>query len=123
MASSEKEQAAYPNISVRDARNTVLEPEIEVLLGRRLERDNDGFRWLVKIAQENNSTGEFNSRSAEVAKLYLELGENQKTLDWFERAYQEHDPWLPMDLASTSTDPLRSDPKFQDLLRRIGLPQ
>jgi TolB-like protein/DNA-binding winged helix-turn-helix (wHTH) protein/tetratricopeptide (TPR) repeat protein len=82
---------------------------------------NAMLRWLLKDTEQRNPTGEFYSRSAEVAHWYLELGEKEKALTWFEKAYQEHDPWLPMDLAGPLMNPLRSDPRFQDLLRRIGL--
>jgi hypothetical protein len=51
------------------------------------------------------------------------LGNKERALELLERAYEEHDPWLPFDLAFPGLDPLRSDPRFQNLLRRIGLPQ
>jgi hypothetical protein len=57
-----------------------------------------------------------------LAAKYAELGDTERAFACLEKAYQEHDPWLPMDLAAPSLDPLRSDPRFQDLLRRIGLP-
>ena len=56
------------------------------------------------------------------ALIYIGLGEKDKAFAWLERAYAEHsghmmwlgvDPWL---------DPLRSDPRFQDLLRRMNFP-
>jgi len=79
------------------------------------------LRWLIKDSQQRNPTGDFFSRSSEIAKWYLELGDKEKALIWFEKAYQERDPWLPMDVAHAFSDPLHSDPRFQDLLRRIGL--
>lgn len=57
-----------------------------------------------------------------LAASCAELGERERAIALLERAYQEHDPWLPMDLAAPRLDPVRSDPRFQDLLRRIGLP-
>ncbi len=40
-----------------------------------------------------------------------------------ERAFDEGDSWLPYLRAEPLTDPLRSDPRFDDLLRRIGYPE
>jgi TolB-like protein/DNA-binding winged helix-turn-helix (wHTH) protein/Tfp pilus assembly protein PilF len=58
-----------------------------------------------------------------LAAAYVELGNKERALALLGKAYQERDPWLPMDMAAPRLDPLRSDPRFQDLLRRIGLPQ
>jgi len=80
------------------------------------------LRWLVEDAEQHNATGDFYSRSAEVARGYAELNEKERALTWLEKAYQERDPWLPMDLAGPTFDPLRSDPRFQELLRRMSLP-
>jgi len=57
-----------------------------------------------------------------LAAEYAESGDKERAFACLEKAYQERDPWLPMDLAAPRFDPLRSDPRFQDLLRRIGLP-
>jgi serine/threonine-protein kinase len=57
-----------------------------------------------------------------LAHLYLRAGERDRALDWFERAFDAHDPNMPY-LRGPLIDPLRTDPRFQDLVRRIGLPQ
>jgi len=51
------------------------------------------------------------------------LGKNDQAFAWLEKAFEEHTPRLLLFLNSDPrVDPLRSDPRFQDLLRRIGLP-
>jgi hypothetical protein len=50
------------------------------------------------------------------------IGETEEAMAWLERAYEEHAPDLVWAKADPSFDPLRSDPRFQDLLRRIGFP-
>lgn len=57
-----------------------------------------------------------------IAWAYLYLGDKDKAFDWLNRAYQEHSMELYALAVDPSVDPLRSDPRFQDLLRRIGLP-
>ena len=57
------------------------------------------------------------------AELYTRLGDKDSAFHWLERAYQEHSSWLNFVNADPVYDPLRSDPRFADLLRRIGLPQ
>ena len=56
-----------------------------------------------------------------IAFRYLDAGDYEQAIDWLEKAYEERDPNLPY-IGLPLYDPLRSDPRFQDLLRRIGLP-
>jgi eukaryotic-like serine/threonine-protein kinase len=55
------------------------------------------------------------------AYTYALLGDKDHVLEWLEKAYQERDPWLYVK-AEPRLDNLRADPRFRDLLRRIGLP-
>ena len=56
-----------------------------------------------------------------IAQQYAVLGEKNSTMEWLEKAYQDRS----VDLVTVNVDPdfdfLHSDPRFQDLLRRIGL--
>ena len=58
-----------------------------------------------------------------IAFVYAGLGDREQTLAWLDRAYQGH---LGFQSVSIRADPyfddLRSDTRFSDLLRRIGLP-
>jgi hypothetical protein len=58
----------------------------------------------------------------EVALTYLYAGERGQTLEWLERAYQAGDGNMPC-LGLPIYDSMRADPRFQDLLRRMNLPQ
>jgi len=59
-----------------------------------------------------------------VAIIYLGLGEKDQAFAWLERAYEERSFRSLINLkVDPIWDPLRSDPRFADLLRRIGLPQ
>jgi hypothetical protein len=53
----------------------------------------------------------------------LGLGHKEKALAWLQKAYEDHDDdallYLKVDPVF---DPLRSDPRFQDLLRRMNFP-
>ena len=58
-----------------------------------------------------------------VAGSYARLGEKEKAFEWLEKAYAERDSYLIYLKTNGDFDPLRFDPRFKDLLRRIGLPQ
>ncbi len=51
------------------------------------------------------------------------IGETEEAMPWLERAYEERDPLLVNAKTEPRLDPLRSDPRFDDLLRRIGFPE
>jgi TolB-like protein/Tfp pilus assembly protein PilF len=72
----------------------------------------------------NQLKGRLNHRfhySAHEALIYASLDQKDQALALLEQAYQEHFDILT--LRSPAFDPLRSDPRFRDLMRRIGLPQ
>ncbi|MGB9079559.1 MAG: tetratricopeptide repeat protein [Terracidiphilus sp.] len=52
---------------------------------------------------------------------YLGLGDNEDAFAWFERAYREQSNILIYIKVFPLYDPLRGDPRFQDLVRRVGL--
>jgi len=59
------------------------------------------------------------SGASEIATVYVALGENDKAMTWLEKGYEER--FNPGVLLRPGFDPIRSDPRFQNLLHRIGL--
>jgi len=57
------------------------------------------------------------------ALLYAGLGEKDQAFQWLERGYQDRAFDMPYLKVDPLIDSLRSDPRFEDLLRRVGLPQ
>jgi TolB-like protein/predicted Ser/Thr protein kinase len=55
-----------------------------------------------------------------IAQIYLGLGDHEQALAWLEKACDERSIWLIWLGVDPKFDPLRSDPRFQDLLRRVG---
>jgi TolB-like protein len=59
----------------------------------------------------------------EIARIYADLGEAEKAFQWLDIAYREHD-WLLCELnTGFQLDVLRSDPRFSELVRKVGLPK
>jgi TolB-like protein/Tfp pilus assembly protein PilF len=56
-----------------------------------------------------------------VALIYLGLGEKDEAFAWLENAFQDRTLWLVFIKVDPRFDPFRSDPRFEDLVRRIGL--
>ena len=58
----------------------------------------------------------------DIAALYLSAGNREQALAWLERGYEVRDPAMPY-LGWPMYDPLRSDPRFKDLVRKMNLPE
>jgi len=58
-----------------------------------------------------------------VAALYLRAGENDLALEWLERSFDAGDPEMAHLGVEPLNDAVRNDPRFQDLLRRMNLPE
>jgi len=56
------------------------------------------------------------------AGIYTGLGEGDRAIEYLEKCYEEHSHWLIYLHMDPGMDGLRSHPRFQDLLRRVGLP-
>lgn len=56
------------------------------------------------------------------ALAYAGLGEREQVFGWLEKAYQERSGWLGNLNVEPGLDRVRSDPRFADLVRRVGLP-
>jgi tetratricopeptide (TPR) repeat protein len=76
----------------------------------------------VKLLNDlKKRSGPSYSDASEIAAIYASLGDSDQAMDWLEKAYEER--FNPGVLLRPGYDPLRSDPRFQDLLRRVGLPR
>jgi hypothetical protein len=73
---------------------------------------------LARLAQA--STSRYVS-SYHVAVIYIALGDTKVGLDWLERAYDEQSPWIGYLRVDPRLDPVRSDPRFEGLLRKARL--
>ncbi len=91
---------------------------VYALSGRR----SDALKLLEKL--KGASKGE-SVHAYDVAVVYAGLGEKEQALEWLEKEYHARHE-RPSDMVYIKVDPrldpLRSDPRFKDLLRRMGLP-
>jgi TolB-like protein/Tfp pilus assembly protein PilF len=94
-------------------------------LGLVYAASGDQMRALEIITElEQRRQTEYIS-AMDIAAIYTQLGEVEKAFEWLEKAYEERASLL-FSLARFplySTDKLRNDPRFEALLRRIGLPE
>ena len=56
-----------------------------------------------------------------ISFIYIGLGNNDQAFAWLEKGYQERSNHIAFLKVNPTVDPLRSDPRFIDFLRRVGL--
>jgi TolB-like protein/DNA-binding winged helix-turn-helix (wHTH) protein/Flp pilus assembly protein TadD len=86
----------------------------------RIGRRAEGRAALAKSLQL--SKGKQVSSGA-VALTYAALGDEDESFQWLEKAYTERSSFMTSLKYWSVFDQLRGDPRFADLLRRVGLPQ
>ena len=100
------------------SRNTPGNPALLVglgyvyaMVGRRAEAQK-------VLSQLNELSKQTFVPAMQMVLIHVGLGEKDKAFDWLEKAYEER---IMAGIRSPILDPLRSDPRFQDLLRRMNL--
>ena len=58
-----------------------------------------------------------------IATHYARLGDKEQTLSWLQQSYEQRDFRLTLLGVAFEFDEMRSDPRFKELVRRIGLPE
>ncbi|WFU79841.1 winged helix-turn-helix domain-containing protein [Bradyrhizobium sp. CIAT3101] len=79
-------------------------------------RKDDAARVAADMAAHADA---YPSAQANIALIYLGLGDRDAALGWLEKAYEAR--FNPSILLRPAFDPLRSDARFTELMRRIGL--
>ena len=101
-----------------------LDPERVAAFERGLEEGGyEGAQRGIAdvLAARYQKSGKWVFAAEGIARRYLDAGDYDWAIDWLEKGYVERDPSLCY-IGLPRYDPLRSDPRFQDLLRKIGLP-
>jgi TolB-like protein/DNA-binding winged helix-turn-helix (wHTH) protein/Flp pilus assembly protein TadD len=85
-----------------------------VASGKRSEAEN-----LLSDLKKRSSPS--HSLASEIAVIYVALGDTDQAITLLKKGYEER--FNPGVLLRPGFDPLRSDPRFEDLVRRVGLPR
>ena len=82
-----------------------------------------GYEAAMRLAAKQFEQALGNPASpTHIAEIYLHIGDKDSAMKWLERGYAERDGFL-VALRDPVWDSLRSDQRFKDLIRRVGLPQ
>lgn len=90
-------------------------------LGRTyaLAGDRSGAaKILQQLIQDSHKRGDL---SLEIAYIYADLGDREQAFAWLEKAFQDREGGLLFLNSPLYFAPIRSDPRFADLVQRVGL--
>ena len=127
--------AEFQKILVRDPNSRIAHHKLSQFYastGRFAEAVSESQKSLAEpIAASLDAKGyiqcemahEGGIRSAAVAVAYAANGDRGHAFEYLEKAYADEDIELLIVLRSPAFDSLRSDARYQDLMRRLGLPE
>ena len=92
----------------------------ETLEGYQKACATSGLRgyWLQALENDKKDVGK---EAGSLSTYYARLGDREQAFYWLDRAYTQRDPWLVFTKVAPVYDNLRSDPRFQAFLQRMGL--
>ena len=95
----------------------------DVVMGLKPEskEEEDPFEVIIDEMKERRTSQYVGPHS--LARVYTSLGEIDQAFEWLDKAYEEKDAQVPFFLADPVSTPLRDDPRFEELLRKINLPE
>jgi serine/threonine protein kinase/tetratricopeptide (TPR) repeat protein len=108
---------AIQNSLALEGQDPRLSPDlayIDVLIGKK-----DESRRILRRVLDLART--YQVQPGLIAMIYIGLNEREQSLTWLEKAYRQHSPmmaWLKVD---PRFDGIRPEPRFQELMRRVGL--
>ena len=105
------------------ARNLASENQLVKLLAETYARGGykEALMAWAKYWEQGVRDGSVQPTS--VAMLYARAGEKDKAMQYLEQGFREHTRAIVNIKTEPQLDSLRSDPRFQDMIKRMGLPQ
>ncbi len=87
--------------------------------------DGSGFRAFreSQVHAHIHVTHIADTKPFYIGALYASFGEKNKAFEWLEKAYREQDVLMPTYIRGPAFNSIRSDPRYADLMRRLGIPQ
>jgi TolB-like protein/Tfp pilus assembly protein PilF len=106
----------------RVAQSMETQPIIVAYLGNAYARNGQKDKAMEMLNELNQLSGRRFVTPFCQALVYLGLRENSQAIDWLEKAYEGRSVWLAWLKVEPIYDPLRSDPRFQALYKKMNFP-
>jgi TolB-like protein/Tfp pilus assembly protein PilF len=97
-------------------------PVFTMALGHAYGVSGDRATALKSLAELNAMGAKGYVPALFVSAIYTGMGDRDRAMQWLQKAYDERTEYMIFLNVEPMADPLRSDPRFQALLRKVGLP-
>lgn len=86
--------------------------------------ETGGWRgyWQQWLKFEAEKAGSKSVSAYSMARIFARLGETEQAFAWLEKSYAERSPYLIGLRVEPAFDSLHSEPRYAELVRRVGLP-
>ncbi len=79
------------------------------------------MNWATVLHELRNRSEREQVDPLAFAWLYIALDDREEAFSWLQRAYESHSSWLIFLKVQQIYEPLEADPRYHDLLRKLGL--
>lgn len=98
-----------------------LDSAMTPALNRAADAKSNAEYWAARLEQELAETRSEGAETFDLAEIYSQLGDKDKAFYWLEKAVEERTYTVMYLRAAPNFDPIRDDPRFSVILRRVGL--
>lgn len=116
----EQENELGRAITVLERSNT--DPKHVAILRRELAKHGAEGYWRMRLKEALAHPHQKYIQPSYVAQLFVHLRDWDNALEWLNRGYESRDSLLIYLKADPAWDPIRSDPRFIELVRKVGVP-
>jgi TolB-like protein/DNA-binding winged helix-turn-helix (wHTH) protein/Flp pilus assembly protein TadD len=113
------QQGRYTEAITEFQKDGWSEADLSVARALAAGRPTEARRFIAAVAKGQRGT----NNPYSIAGQYAAAGDKESAFAWLEKAYAAHQADLVSIKIEPAFDPIRCDPRFADLLRRLGLPQ
>jgi TolB-like protein/Tfp pilus assembly protein PilF len=109
--------------TIERVRQAANDPHTLSTAGYVYARSGDRHKALEILNELEKRSNQEYVTALHFAQVYAGLGDNEQALMCLDKAYNERAVWMPFLKGDLKFDPLRSDRRFRELLKKVGFPE